>query len=113
MKFKTFEMTMESEVGKMKEKIALLEAKVQDQDNLLQNYKDRQSDSTVSSIDVEDVLERMSLKKTILDPKTYLEARTSDPSLESGMYLIDPDGQGRGDDPIYVYCNMTVGKFSF
>ncbi len=100
---------MESEVGKLKEKIALLETKVQDQDVLLQSYKDRQADSIIPSTNVE-IMERIS-KKTILEPKTCLEARTSDPSLESGMYFIDPDGQGRGDDPIYVYCNMTTGKF--
>jgi hypothetical protein len=25
------------------------------------------------------------------------------------MQWIDPDGQGIGDDPIYVYCDMTTG----
>ncbi|XP_046635082.1 uncharacterized protein LOC124314096 isoform X1 [Daphnia pulicaria] len=109
-KFKNFEIMMESEVGKLKEKIALLETKVQGQDVLLQSYKDRQDDSTIPTTNVE-IMERSS-KKTILEPKTCLEARTSDPSLESGMYFIDPDGQGRGDDPIYVYCNMTTGSTS-
>jgi hypothetical protein len=33
----------------------------------------------------------------------------SNPSLQSGMQWIDPDGQGVGDDPIYVYCDMTSG----
>ncbi|KAK4011383.1 hypothetical protein OUZ56_020497 [Daphnia magna] len=28
------------------------------------------------------------------------------------MYWIDPDGQGVGDDPIYVFCNMTTGSTS-
>jgi hypothetical protein len=33
------------------------------------------------------------------------------PSFASGMQWIDPDGQGIGDDPIYVYCDMSiVGK---
>jgi hypothetical protein len=40
-----------------------------------------------------------------------LEALTADPSLKSGMFFIDPDGHGMGDEPIYVYCNMTKGKF--
>ena len=42
-------------------------------------------------------------------PRTCQEIRAADPSLPSGMQWIDPDGQGVGDDPIYVYCNMTTG----
>ncbi|XP_046448520.1 uncharacterized protein LOC124197226 isoform X1 [Daphnia pulex] len=36
--------------------------------------------------------------------------RAALPSQTSGMHWIDPDGQGVGDDPIYVYCNMTTGS---
>ncbi len=43
-------------------------------------------------------------------PRTCREVRLADPSLISGMHWIDPDGQGVGDDPIYVYCNTTTGK---
>jgi hypothetical protein len=25
------------------------------------------------------------------------------------MYWIDPDGEGVGDDPIYVSCDMATG----
>lgn len=90
---------MESEVNKLKLKIDLLETKVQEQDILLKNYqsssrKARQSDNS----------------KKGLDPKTCLEAHNADPSLQSGMYWIDPDGQGKGDNPIHVYCNMQTGK---
>lgn len=42
--------------------------------------------------------------------RTCHETRASDPSLTSGMYYIDPDGQDIGDNPIYVYCDMTTGK---
>ena len=42
-------------------------------------------------------------------PRTCREARLADPSLDSGMHWIDPDGQGVGDDPIYVHCDMTTG----
>ena len=44
-------------------------------------------------------------------PRTCRELRAANPSLSSGMQWIDPDGQGIGDDPIYVYCNMSSGKF--
>lgn len=42
--------------------------------------------------------------------RTCRETRAADPSLTSGMYWIDPDGQGVGDDPIHVYCDMTSGS---
>jgi hypothetical protein len=42
-------------------------------------------------------------------PRTCREARLADPSLASGMYWIDPDGQAVGDAPIYVYCDMISG----
>ena len=45
--------------------------------------------------------------------RTCRETKAADPSLSSGMYWIDPDGQGIGDDPIYVYCDMTTGKCLF
>ena len=44
-------------------------------------------------------------------PRTCRELRAANPSLSSGMQWIDPEGQGIGDDPIYVYCNMSSGKF--
>jgi hypothetical protein len=49
-------------------------------------------------------------------PRTCRELRAANPSLASGMQFIDPDGQGIGDDPIFVYCDMSTGKiasFSF
>lgn len=42
-------------------------------------------------------------------PRTCHEIHDNDPSLTSGMYWIDPDGQGVGDDAIYVQCDMTSG----
>ncbi len=52
---------------------------------------------------------QLSVKNSL--PRTCREARAADPSLSSGMYWIDPDGQGVGDDPIYVYCDMAKGNF--
>jgi hypothetical protein len=51
---------------------------------------------------------QLSVKNSL--PRTCREARAADPSLSSGMYWIDPDGQGVGDDPIYVYCDMAKGN---
>jgi hypothetical protein len=41
--------------------------------------------------------------------RTCEEIRRLDPSSQSGTYSIDPDGDGSGDPPITVYCNMTTG----
>ncbi len=107
---------MESEVGKLKEKIDMLEAKIEEQDNLLKDCsstcsrKARETKEDVSVHKTEDIQVNIRMKGILSDPKTCLEARTADPTLDSGMFWIDPDGQGRGDDPIYVYCNMTTGR---
>jgi hypothetical protein len=44
-------------------------------------------------------------------PRTCRELRATNPSLSSGMQWIDPDGQGIGDDPIYVFCDMSSGIY--
>lgn len=41
--------------------------------------------------------------------RTCHEAHTNNPLLPSGLHWIDPDGQGIGDDPILVYCDMATG----
>jgi Fibrillar collagen C-terminal domain len=46
-------------------------------------------------------------------PKSCEEIRLNDESKESGMYWIDPDGHATGDPAIYVYCNMSTGKFIY
>lgn len=107
-----FEAVFGSEIEKLKLKVEQLETKVQEQDILLKecnrsSRKIRQSENEMPLAVVE---ENNSNKRRSLDPKTCMEAQTSDPSLESGMYWIDPDGHSRGDDPIYVYCNMSTGE---
>ena len=93
---------MEHEIKKLKNKVDLLETKVKQQDGLLQECGAR-----ITSFDA---LLTVGKKATaISNPKTCWEAHVADHSLESGMYWIDPDGSGRGDEPIYVYCNMTTG----
>jgi hypothetical protein len=88
----------------LESKVVLLEEKVQHQESLLialQNQKPN-SNKSVSAIS------QPSGKVYVL--RTCRETRAADPSLGSGMYWIDPDGQGVGDDPIYVYCNMASGS---
>ena len=48
--------------------------------------------------------------KSYLMPRSCAEARSADPTLQSGNYYVDPDGTNVGDDPIYVYCDMSTGN---
>ena len=48
--------------------------------------------------------------KLYLMSRSCAEARSADPTIQSGNYYVDPDGTNIGDDPIYVYCDMITGK---
>ncbi len=97
-----------------------LETKVQEQETIL-NFLLRATDLPDSPTGSKSIAEnnrqnviQSSGKSGI--PRTCRELRAANPSLSSGMQWIDPDGQGIGDDPIYVYCDMSSGKlrhFSF
>ena len=50
------------------------------------------------------------LSKSFLMPRSCAEARSADPTLQSGNYYVDPDGTNVGDDPINVYCDMSTGN---
>ena len=62
--------------------------------------------------DVGSAIGEISVGRSVSFPRTCRELRASDPTLASGMHWIDPDGQGVGDDPIYVYCDMVKGKLN-
>ena len=94
-------------------KIVQLEEKVQRQENLLMALQIQQPiiSKSVHSDNIDAINDddnRISVKNSVL--RTCRETRAADPSLISGKYWIDPDGQGVGDDPIYVYCNMATGS---
>jgi hypothetical protein len=89
-----------------------LEVKIQDQERRLAYLLEAaelpfSTDSKLFSVKKETSM-RLTGKSGI--PRTCRELRAADPSLSSGMHWIDPDGQGVGDNPIYVYCDMTSGK---
>lgn len=72
-------------------------------------HHERQTSSKlVTSINVNDRSNQLAVERTVA--RTCQEAILADSSLNSGMYWIDPDGQGYGDAPIYVYCDMSKGK---
>jgi hypothetical protein len=106
---------LENENSQLKEIVIQLKTKIGQQDSiltdLLQNR--RQTNEEQKLISENSVDANPSNGKNAGMPRTCRETRLSNPALASGMYWIDPDGQGVGDDPISVYCNMTSGKIYF
>jgi hypothetical protein len=93
--------------------VTRLEAKVQEQENIL-NFLLQENELPISLTGSKSI---ENYRKNIIQsngrsgiPRTCRELRASNPSLASGMQWIDPDGQGIGDDPIYVFCDMSTGK---
>ena len=64
----------------------------------------REKEKIVSAVD------ERSVGRSVSFPRTCRELRAADPTLITGMHWIDPDGQGVGDDPIYVLCDMVTGR---
>ena len=96
-------------------KVTRLEAKVQEQENIL-NFLLQANELPVSpngSKSIENYRQNVIQSNGRSGiPRTCRELRAANPSLASGMQWIDPDGQGIGDVPIFVYCDMSTGKFS-
>lgn len=92
----------------MEEKVAQLETKVQHQETLITELQRQRLADPKPTRDLVETKTKISGKTSIL--RTCREIRAADPSLSSGMYWIDPDGQGVGDDPINVYCDMNTGS---
>ena len=64
----------------------------------------KEKEKIVSTVD------KRSVGRSVSFPRTCRELCTADPTLTTGMHWIDPDGQGVGDDPIYVLCDMVTGN---
>jgi hypothetical protein len=102
---------LENENRQLKETVTQLKIKIEQQDSILRDLLENwqtNKESKLSSTNV--LLENPSNGKSAFIPRTCREARLSNPALTSDIYWIDPDGQGVGDDPISVYCDMVSGK---
>ena len=96
---------LESKVARLETKVTRLEEKELQQELLIEKLKEER--------EIGSAIEERSMGRSVSFPRTCRELRSSDPTLTSGMHWIDPDGQGIGDDPIYVYCNMATGKYIY
>ena len=111
-RYRELELLMEAQIGALTKKVEMLEATIQEQNIMARTSSAREANTeTVEDSTTSTISDDENLKQRLLYPKTCYDARASNPSLTSGMYWIDPDGQGRGDEPIYVYCNMSSGNF--
>ena len=93
---------LETKVKRLEANVTLLQTKVNEQESLLLVLK-RQ---------VGGVQLKIQEPRQVAIHRTCHEVRAANSSLPSGMYWIDPDGQGVGDDPINVACDMTSGYIS-
>ncbi|EFX71096.1 hypothetical protein DAPPUDRAFT_327477 [Daphnia pulex] len=92
----------EAKVTQLETKVTRLEAKVKNQES----FNEKQTNLKTSLSNRPHLESQLAGKSAIF--RTCDESRSANPSLSSGMQWIDPDGQGIGDDPIYVYCDMTT-----
>lgn len=104
-RLEALELKIEEQETKMI-RLEALELKVQQQETLLIALQKQCPTANGAS---KTVLIDSQLAGRSAFPRTCREVRTANLSLSSGMYWIDPDGQDVGDDPIYVYCDMTKG----
>ncbi len=105
---------LEGIVAELETKVLQLETKVVQQESLLLLRENNQHPMGFAQTDTRNaelnVQQQFAASGKGAIPRTCFESRAADPSLLSGMYWIDPDGQGVGDSPIYVYCTMPSGK---
>jgi hypothetical protein len=99
-------------VTQLEAKNVQLEVKIQDQEIRLTSFLEAAELPVSTHSKLFPVKKEISIRTNGRSgiPRTCRELRAADPSLSSGMHWIDPDGQGVGDNPIYVYCDMTSGK---
>lgn len=106
---------LELKVQEQELKVIRLEETVQHQEQLifvLQNQNPSKSSTEFISSSLTTANDDQRSAGRTLFPRTCREAHAMDPSLGSGMHWIDPDGQGTGDEPISVYCDMSKGTYS-
>jgi hypothetical protein len=72
------------------------------------DLQQRKCPTTNKSVPQNTEISRKSREKSSI-PRTCHDIRKAHPSQSSGIYWIDPDGQGVGEDPIVAFCNMTTG----
>lgn len=95
----------------LERKLAFFERKILEHEVLIDSLQNKENSFSLEQSGLPNTVttnSKLAKENKIL--RTCQEIYKSDASLSSGYYLIDPDGQGTGDPPIYVYCDLTSGK---
>ena len=102
---------LEAKNEKHEAKLAEHELKINSQQVEIDQLKKKNSDleeknhqSILTGAEEGDVASRNFL------PRSCFELKATNPSAQSGVYSIDPDGQIGGDPSIQVYCDMATRK---
>jgi hypothetical protein len=103
---------LEAKVVNLETKVARLEAQVNHQESIFTALIKSERDKKFAlEKGISRNVETNEYYKRNAAPRTCGEVFATNPLLDSGMYWIDPDGQGVGDNAINVYCNMTTGEY--
>ncbi|XP_057377829.1 uncharacterized protein LOC130699601 [Daphnia carinata] len=94
---------LEGKIIDLETKVGRLEAKIEKQDSLLAVLKKGHKP-------LKDNIDINQHRRQNATLRTCHEIHVANPSYPSGMYWIDPDGQGIGDPPIHVHCDMDGKK---
>ncbi|XP_057365355.1 uncharacterized protein LOC130686079 [Daphnia carinata] len=96
---------LEGKIIDLETKVGRLEAKIEKQDSLLAVLKKGHKP-------LKDNIDINQHRRQNATLRTCHEIHVANPSYPSGMYWIDPDGQGVGDPPIHVHCYMDGKEVS-
>ena len=104
-------MTVDFQVKYLEGKLTRLEEKLEHQELQLRNLTEQLTEKERNlSKSFESSSDDRNNQQSNVIYRTCHEVRSRDSSLKSGMYWIDPDGTGVGDEPIRVHCNMATGN---
>ena len=103
--------SMETKVRNLESKVTRLEEEMEHQERRLYNLTEQLAavEKELTLANSAESTDAHGNRQTAIY-RTCHEARAADSSFKSGMYWIDPDGKGVGDEPIRVHCNMTTGN---
>lgn len=104
-------LNLETKVSTLEAKIIELVEKIEHQDLQIISLQKEWKNTTKLIQNSVEIIDRQQVGNNAIF-RTCHEINEANPLLGSGIHSIDPDGKGRGDEAINVYCNMTTGNLN-